>query len=401
MQNFFGTDMEDPRTQMILAMAAGLLGTKGNLNQALSAGLMGGSQAYQDASRIKSQMEMQKEAQNQRNEEYQYQVAQRKAAADRQASMDRDFANAIIPARDINLVGFDDNGSSMPPAIVGPQINQPAWESALARWDPKSYSDYLEKKNRPPARDAGMPPFIDLQNRRNQLVAQLRAAGVDPAKDDNVKELNDQIARLNMPPTIPVTYLQGPGGVMQAAPGAVTRGAQLPPNLQAPEKPLPSTIVKEQDALIADQRTAQSINANLDIHLNNLNKGVFSLTPKNVVMYEAQNLAGRSSPASRAYQAMMNDLKKQRNDALLLAKGTQTEGDAVRAWQQDMPRTPTDTALMVELLQRIQRNNNKAIEERSARINQMRQEFGKPPIGGDSPQGEKVRTFNPRTGRLE
>ena len=57
MQNFFGTDMEDPRTQMILAMAAGLLGTKGNLNQALSAGLMGGSQAYQQAQKMKMDRE--------------------------------------------------------------------------------------------------------------------------------------------------------------------------------------------------------------------------------------------------------------------------------------------------------------------------------------------------------
>jgi hypothetical protein len=83
MQNFFGTDMEDPRTQMILAMAAGLLGTKGNLNQALSAGLMGGSQAYDQAQKMK----MSKEQADSQRRLINSQITENEAQAERARSL--------------------------------------------------------------------------------------------------------------------------------------------------------------------------------------------------------------------------------------------------------------------------------------------------------------------------
>jgi hypothetical protein len=52
MAGFFGESMEDPRTQMILAMAGGLLGNRGNLAQGMSAGLMAGLPAYQSAQKM-------------------------------------------------------------------------------------------------------------------------------------------------------------------------------------------------------------------------------------------------------------------------------------------------------------------------------------------------------------
>lgn len=59
MNGFLGDSWDDPRTQMILAMSAGLLGNRGNFGQGLSAGLMGGVNAFNDARKMQMLAEQQ------------------------------------------------------------------------------------------------------------------------------------------------------------------------------------------------------------------------------------------------------------------------------------------------------------------------------------------------------
>ena len=82
-----------------------------------------------------------------------------------------------------------------------------------------------------------------------------------------------------------------------------------------------------------------------------------------------------STENSRNKSVYMSTLKKMSNDSLLLNKGTQTEGDAGRAWEAIL-QNPNNAALVNERLLQIEDFNRQASEEKKLLVTQLRKDQG-------------------------
>jgi hypothetical protein len=90
---------------------------------------------------------------------------------------------------------------------------------------------------------------------------------------------------------------------------------------------------------------------------------------------QGRNLAGISSETSRNYASFRASLEKLRNDSLRLNKGTQTEGDAIRAWNELLSNV-NDEKVVKQRLGEIQDINERAIGLRKMNIDAIRKNYG-------------------------
>jgi hypothetical protein len=116
----------------------------------------------------------------------------------------------------------------------------------------------------------------------------------------------------------------------------------------------------------------------------------------------ARNFAGNSDENSRAYASVRQTLEKLRNNYLLLAKGVQTEGDAVRAWNSEIGEfVQNDNTLALQQLEKARAAVVRATAAQNRRIETVYRNFGaQPPAalgngGGDgmertAPAGDLV-----------
>jgi hypothetical protein len=118
-----------------------------------------------------------------------------------------------------------------------------------------------------------------------------------------------------------------------------------------------------------------------------------------------KNFAGMSDENSRAYAKLRQTLEKLRNNYLLLAKGVQTEGDAVRAWNSEIGESvQNDNKLALQQLQSAQGMIDRALEAQQSRIATVYENFGSEPPAGPqlttTPTGPTPGTIirNPKTG---
>lgn len=95
---------------------------------------------------------------------------------------------------------------------------------------------------------------------------------------------------------------------------------------------LPTRVQTAEDEDISAIQTTQTINSQLDGIAGQLDSGELDLGFFNNIGSRAQNFAGASTQGSTNFATMQTTLEKMRNDSLILNKGVQTEGDAVRAW---------------------------------------------------------------------
>lgn len=152
-------------------------------------------------------------------------------------------------------------------------------------------------------------------------------------------------------------------------------------------KPLPPSIAKQQDELLGDLRTAANLNADLSSIVQDINAGKVDLGIVSNQMAKARN-AGLlpTTPESRNVANLMATLQRMRNDSLRLNKGTQTEGDAIRAWDEILggdsknPTMPRDNQLLSSALSRIAAYNERSAQEKAIRIETIRNEYGKEPL---------------------
>lgn len=156
-----------------------------------------------------------------------------------------------------------------------------------------------------------------------------------------------------------------------SAPGApkVVRADGLPADPAAAPKP---SVQKAEDEDIAAIQGVNSINAQLDGIDAQINSGDLDLGFFNNLGAKAQNLAGMSTKNSIAYATMMSTLEKMRNDSLRLNSGVQTEGDAVRAWN-ELVSNVNDPKVVKAQIARIKELNTRAADQRGQLINIRRQ----------------------------
>ena len=157
-----------------------------------------------------------------------------------------------------------------------------------------------------------------------------------------------------------------------------------------PKKPIPTTALK----MMQDSREALSVAEGMGSELariyDDLKSGRLVLGPVQNQLYRARNAAGQSNDQSKLFQNMMNTFEKMRNDSLRLNKGVQTEGDAVRAWN-ELFGSLSDGGNVMSQLDRIQRINERAIQLHRENMDSVNNEYGQP----------QRRRYNRATGRIE
>lgn len=96
-------------------------------------------------------------------------------------------------------------------------------------------------------------------------------------------------------------------------------------------KPLTGSV---QDAIVETEgaaRTAGNIVADLNALYGQLDQGAFSMSGQSRLRYAAEQATNNASPEAQAYANFWSKIQEMRNEMLRLNKGTQTEGDAIRA----------------------------------------------------------------------
>jgi hypothetical protein len=143
-------------------------------------------------------------------------------------------------------------------------------------------------------------------------------------------------------------------------------------------RPLPPSILSMERQDLDNIAMSSQINARLTPYIKSLEAGNLKLGVFRNMTMQGQNLAGRSSAASREFGNFRADLEKMRNDSLRLNNGVQTEGDAQRAWNELMANL-NDSALVADRLKRIQGYNEVAAQAKRAGIEDRRAQYGQAP----------------------
>lgn len=144
-------------------------------------------------------------------------------------------------------------------------------------------------------------------------------------------------------------------------------------------KPMPATALKLQNETLEDLKTANNIDADLGTVIKQLETGQLKLGPLQNKISEGMNWAGKSDELSRNYGTFKTNLEKMRNDSLRLNKGVQTEGDAVRAWDEILSNM-NDTAFVTKRLKEVQTLNQRAADFKKLSIEEIRSNFGADPM---------------------
>lgn len=147
----------------------------------------------------------------------------------------------------------------------------------------------------------------------------------------------------------------------------------------APKKPLPASALKmQQDALDAIG-VVGGINADLKALEDQIDKGTLAFGPISNVVNAGRNMAGMSSQESRNFATFRSNMERLRNESLRLNTGVQTDGDAQRAWN-ELFQNITDTNLVKQRLQEIQRINARGAELQKLKLDQVRANYGYEPL---------------------
>lgn len=142
---------------------------------------------------------------------------------------------------------------------------------------------------------------------------------------------------------------------------------------------LPTPALKLQQAELDAIGLASSITADLDAVQGQLESGALKVGPIRNLASQAKNVTGFSDENSRNFNSFKTTLEKLRNDSLRLNKGVQTEGDAVRAWNELMGSI-NDPGVVKQRLGEIREINNRAVLLRRANIDTLRANFGAEPL---------------------
>lgn len=156
-----------------------------------------------------------------------------------------------------------------------------------------------------------------------------------------------------------------------------------------PEKPLPPSALKlRQDALDA-VGVASGIQADVDGFIGLIDSGKLDLGPIKNLGNRALNFAGISTEESANLTNFKTSLEKLRNDILVLAKGVQTDGDALRAYN-TLVENINDEKVVRQQLVKIKENNARNERLQLAKVDTIQNEYGKGALDTSGYTGQKA-----------
>lgn len=167
--------------------------------------------------------------------------------------------------------------------------------------------------------------------------------------------------------------------------GATMRGQDMTDTRareEAARKTSPRSLPPPALKMLNDDRaaiaTASGINADLGAIKTQIDSGKLGFGPISNLANRARNAAGISSEESRNFGSFQSTLEKLRNDSLRLNAGVQTDGDAVRAWN-ELFQNINDTKLVRQRLEEIERINQRAVALRQMSIDRIRENYNMGP----------------------
>lgn len=153
-------------------------------------------------------------------------------------------------------------------------------------------------------------------------------------------------------------------------------------------KPLPATALKMQNEAVDAVGALSSLNADLGAVKSNLESGALDLGMFSNLINKARNIGGLSTEESRNLATFQSTLERLRNESLRLNKGVQTEGDAVRAWNEILANI-NDPQLVKQRLEEVMNTNQRAVELRKLEVDNIRSNYGHDPLDLTAQQGVK------------
>jgi hypothetical protein len=146
-------------------------------------------------------------------------------------------------------------------------------------------------------------------------------------------------------------------------------------NINTGDKPLPASVVKQQDEIIDRLTTARSIQSDMAAFARQIDEGKLDFGPVRNLVNQGRNLAGASTEESRNFASFKSGLEKLRNDSLRLNTGVQTDGDAQRAWS-ELFQNINDRELVRQRLREIEAINARGAQLQEYRLQVLRGNFG-------------------------
>ncbi|MCE6238334.1 hypothetical protein [Acinetobacter pittii] len=122
--------------------------------------------------------------------------------------------------------------------------------------------------------------------------------------------------------------------------------------------------------------TASQNSSKINGLINDVQSGRLNLSAANQLGAKARNAIGLSDENSRGVENFQTALNQAVNDVLMMAKGTQTEGDANRAAQVIAANPPRDNAAALQALQRLAAVQNNTIAVLNQNINGIYENYG-------------------------
>lgn len=211
--------------------------------------------------------------------------------------------------------------------------------------------------------------YLSMANPEEAQKRQIEAQYRKPEKPDDI-QLEPVIGRDGKPTLVPRQKAVG----MQPY-----RASSTNINLGATGKPMPPAALRMQNDALDAIGTANALQADLLSFKKEVDAGGLPLGPVQNKLYEAQNWAGKSSPESQKYASFIANLERLRNESLRLNKGVQTEGDAVRAWNEVM-KNINDPKLVSARLAEVAKINARASDLRKLEVDQIRANYGNPSL---------------------
>ena len=139
---------------------------------------------------------------------------------------------------------------------------------------------------------------------------------------------------------------------------------------KAPPK-LTAGLQKDEDADVLAMQGAANISGDMGRLGSQIESGKLNLGPIKNTVASARNFMGISDENSRNFSSFQTSLEKLRNDSLRLNKGMQTEGDAVRAWNELIKNT-NDEKLVQQRLVEIDSINKRALDQKRGMVQSRR-----------------------------
>jgi|GEM_PF-3319162 len=173
-------------------------------------------------------------------------------------------------------------------------------------------------------------------------------------------------------------------GVNPNLPYKISPDGDITPIETPATKPLPVGIQKAEDDDYSAIDGHQVIADQLGGFINQLKTGALNLGPVRNEVAKARTYMGQATAEDRNYNSFVSGMKKMRDDSLALNNGTQTEGDAIRAWEQ-LFANMNDEGVVMQRLNEIQTINARAVRFRQQQIDRRRIRNGAEPVFGTAP----------------